>query len=340
MVEDAMRAADASLRRLVERGAVVGMVVALLRGDERRVRSYGTVAAGRPAPPGPDTVFEIGSVTKTFTALLLHEMAGRGEVALDDPIGRHLPPEVPTPTLGSRSITLLDLVTHTARLPNNGRTLIRQALRDQKHPFARYSVEDLHGDVARARIRRRIGERVRYSNLGFGLLGHLLARAAGSSYDTLVTERITGPLGLADTAVHPSDRTRYARGHMNRRTPAPDCEIPTLGGAGALRSTARDMVAPLRAHIDPSTTPLEGPLEDVQRLRVEVARGRHGIASAWLLRRGERGTVAWHNGGTPGFGSFVGFDRRAGAGIVVLTNTRHRMRVDHAAFRVLEALAR
>jgi serine-type D-Ala-D-Ala carboxypeptidase/endopeptidase len=171
MVEDAMRAADASLRRLVERGAVVGMVVALLRGDERRVRSYGTVAAGRPAPPGPDTVFEIGSVTKTFTALLLHEMAGRGEVALDDPIGRHLPPEVPTPTLGSRSITLLDLVTHTARLPNNGRTLIRQALRDQKHPFPRYSVEDLHGDVARARIRRRIGERVRYSNLASACSG-------------------------------------------------------------------------------------------------------------------------------------------------------------------------
>jgi CubicO group peptidase (beta-lactamase class C family) len=127
---------------------------------------------------------------------------------------------------------------------------------------------------------------------------------------------------------------------MNRRTPAPDCEIPTLGGAGALRSTARDMVAYLHAHIDPSTTPLEGPLEDVQRPRAAVARGRHAIASAWLLRRGEPGIVAWHNGGTPGFGSFVGFDRRADAGIVVLTNTRHRMRVDNAAFGVLEALAR
>jgi serine-type D-Ala-D-Ala carboxypeptidase/endopeptidase len=259
MVEHAMRAADASLRPLVERGAVVGMVVALLQGGERRVRSYGTVAAGRPAPPGPDTVFEIGSVTKTFTALLLHEMAGRGEVGLDDPIGRHLPPEVPAPTLGSRSITLVHLVTHTARLPNNGRTLIGQALRDRKHPFARYSVEDLHADLARARIRRGIGELVRYSNLGFGLLGYLLARAAGTSYDALVTERVTGPLGLPDTAVHPSDRTRYAQGHANRRRPAPDCEIPTLGGAGALRSTAWDMGAFLGRTSIPRPHPSKAP---------------------------------------------------------------------------------
>jgi CubicO group peptidase (beta-lactamase class C family) len=340
MLEDAMREADRTLRPLVERGAVVGMVVALVRGDERRLRSYGSVEAGRSALPRADTVFEIGSVTKTFTALLLHEMAGRGEVPLDDPIGRHLPPDVPTPTDGARSITLLDLVTHTARLPNNGWTLIRQALRDRKHPFVRYSVEDLHADVARAGIRRGIGERMRYSNLGFGLLGHLLAQAAGASYDALVIERVTRPLGLTDTAVHPSDRTRYARGHMNRTTTAPDVDIPTLGGAGALRSTARDMAAYLRAHIDPSTTPLEGPLEAVQRPRTGIGRGRHAVGSAWLLRRGDRGTVAWHNGGTPGFGTFVGFDRGAGAGIVVLTNTRHRMRADHAAFRVLDALAR
>ena len=190
---------DADIRHmLAERIAArqdVGIVVELIDPKGRRVIAQGSFTHDDPRPVDGDTLFEIGSVTKVFTTLLLADMVRRGEVTLDDPVAKFLPPDVTVPERG-RAITLQDLATHTSGLP---RLPTNFAPRDFTNPYADYSVAALPVPVrprADARRRRAILE---YSNLGVGLLGHVLARRAGVDYEALVVARIAKPLGLMST---------------------------------------------------------------------------------------------------------------------------------------------
>ena len=232
-------------------GRRAGLVVGYLAGGEERVAGYGHDGPGDPGAPGPGTIFEIGSITKVFTGLLLADLAAHGVVGLDDPLARYLPvPEV-------WEITLADLSSHAAGLGRNPRGTLRGWLRDRHNPFVSLSVEDVHQGLARTRLRRRRSGRARYSNLGAGLLGQALERAAGQPYERLVRERICHPLGMPDTVVVPSaeQAARVAVGHTRRGRPVPPFEIPALAAAGALRSTAADMLRFLEANLDPASTP-------------------------------------------------------------------------------------
>lgn len=313
-----------------------GLVVGLARADGADVKAYGRSGTNRPLDER--SLLEIGSVTKTFTGLLLAEMAGRGEVRLDDPIGAYLPSGVRTPKRAGREITLEDLATHTARLPRSGGTLMRQSLRNRTQPFADYSYADLYEAVTHTGIRPGIGKKVRYSNLGFGLLGHILGMAGGKPYEELVTERVCRPLGLKDTSTA-TVGDRLTSGHSRKGRRVPPFEIDTLAGAGVLRSSARDMVRYLQAHLRPETTPLAEPLELVQRSRRDIRKGRLAIGLAWMVLVKDGGRTLWHNGGTMGFGAFAGFQRGTSVGLVVLYNSRYRMRIDRAAIKALDGLA-
>ena len=158
----------------------------------------GTAGPNRPTPPDAHTIFEIGSLTKVFTATLLALLSEEGRLALDDPLQRYLPPGVELPVRG-RPITLADLATHTSGLPRLPHRFFLRSLRHRRNPYAWFTVDDLHAGLPSTRLRREPGGRSRYSNLGYGLLGHALAACAGSSYEQLVQERICRPLALADT---------------------------------------------------------------------------------------------------------------------------------------------
>jgi D-alanyl-D-alanine-carboxypeptidase/D-alanyl-D-alanine-endopeptidase len=323
---------DRAFRGYVERGVVPGLVVGVVRADGAEVKAYGRSGTARPLDER--SLLEIGSVTKTFTALLLAEMAARGEVRLDDPIGAYLPSGVRTPKRAGREITLEDLATHTARLPRSGGTLIRQSLQNRSQPLGDYSYADLYEAVTRTGIRPGIGEKVRYSNLGFGLLGHILGLAGAKPYQDLITERVCRPLGLEDTSAATVGQ-RLTSGHTRKGRRVPPFEIDTLAGAGVLRSSARDMVRYLQAHLRPETTPLTEPLELVQRARRNIRKGKTAICLAWMiLDRDDRRTL-WHNGGTTGFGAFAGFQRGTSRGLVVLYNSRYRLRIDRTAIKAL-----
>src|SRR4029453_16912667 len=137
---------------------------------------------------------------------------------------------------------------------------------DRRNPYAGLSVEELYDSLARTKLRRRPGERVKYSNLGGGLLGDALARAAGQSYGALVRERICLPLGMRDTVITLTGEqtARLATGHTRRGRPTPPFQLPALVGAGALRSTATDMLCLLRANLDPAHSPLAAQIEHTQ----------------------------------------------------------------------------
>jgi CubicO group peptidase (beta-lactamase class C family) len=279
-------------------------------------------------PDGPTTIFEIGSITKTFTALLLADMAREGLVALDDPVRRHLPDGVRLPVRG-REITLEDLATHRSGLPRLPKGLLLSALtRNRRDPYTELDDARLAAAAGATRPRREPGRRVSYSNYGMGLLGHALAFRSGTSYEGLVRARICEPLGLADTWVDTPEpeRGRVAGGHTRRGRPAPHWHLAALAGAGGLRSTAPDLLRFLGVHGATSESPLAAAAADTARPRAAWRRLQMGLG--WMIvppgRRlpwgPPRFTSLIHEGGTGGFRSFAGVIPELDACTVVLAN--------------------
>jgi D-alanyl-D-alanine-carboxypeptidase/D-alanyl-D-alanine-endopeptidase len=307
------------LKERVDAGKNKGIVAATIASDGHVTYSAYGVSGGA-SPLGPDSVFEIGSITKVFTGTLLVEMADRGEVALADPVAKYLPDGVRMPSRNGRAITLLDLATHSSGLPRLMNNLLPV---DARNPYATYSERNLYDFLSNHELRRDIGAQYEYSNVGVGRLGHALARRAGKSYEVLVTERILKPLGLTNTAITLSDRmtAHLALGHDPAGAVVPNWDLPTLAGAGALRSTARDMVTFLKANLDPNAGRLHTLMQTTHESRVKTQNANVDVGIAWHIRRSAAQTITWHNGGTGGYRSFIGFDKAHRTGAVVLTNS-------------------
>ncbi|MFD9857687.1 serine hydrolase domain-containing protein [Streptomyces alboflavus] len=303
------------------------VALAVRRGPDHAVLATGSAALRGGAAAGPDTRFEIGSLTKTFTALLLAEMVARGEVAYDDPITRFLP-RAAAPHLRGAPITLLHLATHTSGLPRLPPGLLRSgAAHWFSNPYAAFSATDLRAALARTRPRAAPGTRVRYSNLGVGLLGALLTHAAhgpGASFAPLLADRVLDPLGLTSTSCA-ADQPQ-ATGHWHGRE-RPTWQIPALPGAGAGRSSARDLLSCLDALLDPAAAPAAVPatlrtaLADVTTPRIALPRTGRRIALIWNIRPRPTHDLYHHSGGTRGFTAFAGFSPRKHVALVALANT-------------------
>lgn len=299
-------------------GGVPGIVIATTAGGRRQVFGVGVVSAASRQQPDADTVYEIGSITKTFTALLLADAAARGAVTLGQPVASLLPGYV-IPEYEGQPITLLDLATQSSglpRLPDN--LLPRQA----DNPYADYTPADLNSFLKRHALARAPGAAYAYSNLGFGLLGLALATGAHRSYADLVHERITGPLGMRDTAIALTARmqARLAPGHDAQGHPVPNWDLPTLAGAGALRSSARDLLTYLEAHLRPQAVAAPLGLRDVWQPRRPGPTPTTRIGLAWHTQTVRGRDLVWHSGMTGGYASFIGFTADGERGVVVLAN--------------------
>ena len=297
-----------------------GIAVGIIDPDGRaRVFAYGVSGASRPLDA--QSVFEIGSITKTFTATTLADMVVKGEVKLDDPVSKYLPPSARVPSRSGREITLADLATQSSGLP---RMPSNFAPKDQANPYADYTEQQAIDFVSSYQLPRDVGAKYEYSNLGMGLLGIALARREGVSYETLVRRHVIDPLGMTDTRVAftPSMRERLALGHDENGAVVSNWDIPGLAGAGALRSTVNDMLRYLRANIDPSHSPIAGAIEMAHAKRYDTDNPNLSLGLAWHIVRTPQGsTITWHNGGTGGYRTFIGFDPARHAGVVVLSNS-------------------
>ena len=343
MTTELQEAVDEAIQRAGRRPGL--LVVGATDGTGMAFASRGPL----PDPPcSPErAVFEIGSITKVFTSLLLAIAVERGELGPDDPLVEHLPRGTRVPMRGGRPITLTHLATHTSGLPRLPPGFLLSAIRHRNDPYARLSTEDVLVALGKSRLRARAGERFRYSNLGGGLLGIALAHAAATDYETLVRERITTPLRLTDTVITLNEdrRGRLAPGTKWRGGPAGLWSIPGLTGAGALRSTAADLLTFVRAQM--------GTLPDVPQELAEAIRSSHRerasggrftprmrVALGWLLVGvgRQKPQIAMHNGGTGGYRSFAGWAPDGGHGVVALSaNVRS---VDAIATKLLLDLER
>ncbi len=330
---DAAIAAILVQRIDVERQGV-GIVVGVIDAGGRRIVSHGARAAGDDGPLDGETVFEIGSITKVFTSLVLADMVEKGEVALDDPVAKFLPVGVTMPERGDRKITLIDLATHTSGLP---RMPDNFAPADPSNPYVDYDADRLHAFISGHVLTRDIGETYEYSNVGAGLLGHVLALRAGQDFETLIRTRITGPLGMASTALAltPSMKSRLAHGHGPEMQPVANWDLDALAGAGGLRSTTDDLLTFLAAELGFEETGLKAAMaaQIVPRRPAGVASME--VALGWHVSTRKHGQAIWHNGGTGGYRTFVALEPTTGTGVVVLTNASTERGGDDIGFHLL-----
>jgi serine-type D-Ala-D-Ala carboxypeptidase/endopeptidase len=312
----------------------VGIVVGVIDSQGRRVVAYGSLNQADPRKLDGDTIFEIGSVTKVFTSLVLADMVERGEVALNDPISKYLPPDVKAPDHDDHAITLLDLSTHTSglpRLPNNIHP------KDPGNPYADYTAAQLYVFLSTYQLTRDPGSQFEYSNLGGGLLGHLLARRAGMDYEALVRSRIAGPLGMTSTGITlmPDEKARLAVGHNAELKVVSNWDFQVLAGAGALRSSANDMLKFLAAFLGYTKTPLAPAIASMTATR-RPASPLGEIGLGWIISKPLTDDIVWHNGGTFGYRSFVGYNPTTRVGVVVLSNTFTGAGVDDIGMHLLD----
>jgi CubicO group peptidase (beta-lactamase class C family) len=367
----------------------IGVVVGVIDSHGMRVISHGQFDRDDKRPVDGDTIFEIGSVSKVFTTLLLGEMVARGEVKLDDRVDRYLPEGVTTPKRAGKSMTLVDLATHTSglpRLPGN----LKPA--DMSDPYADYTPDKLYAFLSSYQLPRDIGATYEYSNLGMGLLGDALARraAAGSkahvanveagvsakgaagadaslgttksvnakaaigvdgeaeapvdsqvdsatAYDAALRERVTGPLGMTDTAValSPSMQARLAPGHDGDLKRVPGWHMGALQGAGALHSSAKDLLKLMMMAMGDPSSPLARAMAITLATERDIADSEGQIALGWHVDPESRGGMVWHNGSTGGYSAFIGFLPITRTGVVVLANVRPVIGVDDIGRRLL-----
>jgi serine-type D-Ala-D-Ala carboxypeptidase/endopeptidase len=308
---------DALAAPLIENDAIVGMVVGIRRGDEELFLSYGRVEKGKEGAPTPETVYEIGSITKTFTGVLLADASLRNGLDLDAAVAESLPPDAPRPNQPTeKPITLAHLATHTSGLPRLPDDLQAE---DPRNPYADFTAADAYEFFAEHKPRREPGK-YEYSNYAMGLLGQILADRAGKSYEELVIERICKPLGMENTRQHPTPemKAKLAPPYNGDLQPEKNWEFQALVGAGGLLSNARDMLNFAAAMLADDDRDVTQAFKLAGKSRGKLADGRH-MGLAWHFA-GD-GVTRLHDGQTGGYSSFVAVIPKFDLAVVVLSNT-------------------
>lgn len=310
-----------TVRKTVREGILAGryqsLVFALVDGEKSEILSFGSLPEHR--QPNGETIYEIGSVTKTFTATLLAEAVLSNRLQLDAPI-QSLLPDFKIPIRDGRQITLAEIATQRSGLPR-----MPTDFHDERYPYPPYDRERLRSFLATYKMARVPGSQYEYSNLGFGLLGMALAEHAHVFYGTLLEQEIFRPLGMktSGTRVDEAMLAHLAPGFDEQGKPAPSWNFgrfDVFEGAGAIRSTASDMLLYLRANMGKGTDELTRAMKLAQTPRSQTEWG-DVIGLAWMRQSSNKGDIIWHNGGTAGYAAYMGFTADGHRGVVILSNT-------------------
>ena len=355
----------------------INLVIGVIKKGNRWLKGWGSLPSESKTldsnRPDGDTLFEIGSVTKVFTSTLLSLMVERGDIELTAPLSKFGENYQKIPD----TVTLESLATHTSglpRLPENGALAARE---NPDNPYANYTFENLNEYLKNydGKLEKTAGS-ISYSNLGVGILGNVLAWKFDRSYEEAIVEEICRPLGLKDTRITLTEeqQARLALGYLEDGKLTPHWDLPTLAGAGALRSTANDLLTFLEANLQPGQTPMAEAILNTHKLRHQtfaptggllgllggVAKWIRRLQGSPLVEREETGVgLGWfveympgidrevrnHNGGTGGHRSFCGFIEETQTGVVVLSNYGEilssmfgRYSIDAVALKILETI--
>lgn len=302
----------------VNKPANAGVVIGVIQPAKEYFKGYGVMNKKTNETPDSATIFEIGSISKVFTTAIFAHMAEAGVVNYDDFIDQYLPAVKLSPDV-QQKITLKHLASHTSGLPSLPEEWLNEM--DTCNPYKDLTVEMLYGYLSTAKLQNKPGEKSVYSNLGMGLLGHIIELKQQKSYDELVKHEICTMLGMTNTTVNltESQRKFLATGHSETGNQTCNWDIPVLSGAGALKSNMVDMVKFLRGNLYLRDDSL---YQAFSKCHQPVADAEHflkvGLGWHMLSIKGEN--IIWHNGGTGGYRSFIGFNKEKQTGIIVLSN--------------------
>ncbi len=334
---------EQKIDQLVEPIVVYGnpnaAIIGIIQNGERSIYSYGDAGLGN-GPPLSSTIFEIGSITKTFTATLLSQFIMEGLVSLDDPIEKFLPDSVDPPTYNGQPILLRHLVTHTSGLPRG----IYNFDIDPDVIWSEITNEDLYAflndisrqaypfnDFTQGNVLQSLGTRFRYSNVGMAVLGHILELVSGQSYEELIEERICSSLGMDDTRVFPDmteeQKDRIPKAYnLNQYEQELNRDFGRMLAAGALLSTMDDMLNYMEAQMEDATFLSQSMqrchegIYDEEDIDESFPRGIDALGMAWLITYEGGDTLVYHNGGYNHL-SYMKFNRTRKVGVVAFSNT-------------------
>lgn len=315
----------------------VGVSVGIIDKGKFYTYNYGETTTSDHQLPDENTIYETGSVTKTFTATLLAEMVLHEKCLLSDQVNKYLPKNVKLLQKDGIPVTLGMLANHTSGLPRipSDLWLIKGA--SMGDPYKNYDTTDLFNYIDSVHLLSVPGAYYAYSNLGFGLLGTILERISGLSYEQLLLKYVDDPLNMEETGtlLNDSQRKHFAQGYDANGNVAGHWHFTSMAGAGAILSSVRDMLKYLSAHL--AVRHSDG-LSRAFRLCEQPsfpALGGH-IGLAWYTLSGSPNWY-WHNGGTGGFSSYCAYNLQKQAAIVILSNSS--LSVDDAGVGLVRALS-
>lgn len=310
-----------NIQKRIEYGLNGAIAIGIIDLDGIRYYNFGS-RNSLGAEVNEHSIFEIGSISKTLTATLLADQALNGDLKLDDPINEVLPERGEIPVLGKQQITLGHLSDHTSGLPNMPGNF-KPA--NPKNPFADYTPAQMYEFIFNYLPTREVGTNFEYSNLAFGLLGHALSLHVGKTYEDLVSEVITGPLGMNETKITLDEQmiNNLAVGKNEFGQSTENWNFSSLAGAGAIRSSTSDMIKYLSAQLGFTQTSLMQAFELTHHKRHEMYRVRTGdkplgMGLGWIIFTNSDGPNYWHGGSTGGYTTYTGFNKTMQKGVVVL----------------------
>lgn len=306
-------------------GNSIPIVVGIVSPNGTQVSGYGNISKINPTAVDGNTVFDIASISKTFVAIILADMVNQGLLNLNDPLEKYLPADkITVPSFNGHKITLEHLVTHTSGLPDFPTGWIRN------HSYTTQQVYDF---VSSTTLSSNPGTEANYSDIGMGILGHILSLKTGVSFDQLLQDRILKVLAMNSTgmrmnttAVSVSEeiKSRYAQGHIAGKEVSLELVPETIQSAGAMYSTANDLLKYLSANIGLLNTKLNDPIEDTHLIRHSFGQSSENkslkdyIGLGWTVTTDFGREIIWHTGSIDGYTSVIGFNPSKQIGLLIL----------------------
>lgn len=312
----------AIIKQEVDNKRSKSIIVGIVDVHGRQIFAEGKISDRDPTLPDGNTIYEIGSITKVFTSLLLADMSLKQQLNLNDPISRFLPKTVKTPTRNGKEISLLSLSTHRSGMPRFPYNVDPKNL---DNPYADYTVSQLYEYTSNFKPDFAIDSMWRYSNTGYGLLGNILATVAQRNFETLVEQEICKPLNMNSTVISLTTKLKsnVASGHSEFGKPEVFTGLPALEGAGALRSNVNDLLTFAEANLGLIKTDLLPAMELTHILQAKKDGNDTYTTMGWTLSNDDGKYHLFKDGGTAGYRTFLGIDKKNKIGVVVLSNSNN-----------------
>lgn len=313
------------MRKEVSRAKKASIVVGVVKNGKREYIGLLENGSERADSELGDLYFEIGSTTKTFTSLLLAKLLTENVISLDDPVSKYKPEYKQALTYNGKEVTFRHLATHTSGLPREDMKTLRRQIKENKerknNPYKDFTPADLDRFFTTYKIKRKIGKKFVYSNIGLGLLANTLSDLLDMTYEEAIKTEILKPLEMNDTfiTVNESHLDRYVQAYNKKGNLVPPIELPAINGAGAIKSTMNDMLTYVEHQIGLRSSPLREAISLTHEKQFVKATKQIEMGLCWMIenKKWADTPVIHHGGTTVGFHTYCGFMKEHKLGVVI-----------------------